>query len=693
MMTKDNGFDLNIEKHLTCWRRYAFVSIVLFLFLSVIYYNSFDGAWQFDDRPNIVENGNIFLKTFDWNNIKNTFYAPDGGRISRPLAYLSFALNYYFGGLDVLGYHIVNLGIHYLTALFLFLFIYNTLNLPTLRNRYGIVSYEIALLATFLWATSPVQVTAVTYLVQRMASMSGLFYIMALYFYLKGRVAEGLRERIVFWGVCIISTAASISTKENAAMLPVSIWLYDLLLIQGVTGRTVTKNIKLLLPAVVVLLVAGFIFADISTLLSGYQNRPFTLTERLLTEPRIIIWYITLLLYPVSSRLTLIHDIDLSRSPLLPWETIPSIALIIMAMALAFYLSRKRPVISFCIFFFFMNHIIEGSFIPLELIYEHRNYIPSMLFFIPVAIFLVNVLDYFSYKKAIQLMVAAAVGFFIFAQGHTVFVRNNIFKSPLYLWSDNVEKTPTLSRPYNNLGAAYWDLGRYEEAYEAYSKALEIDGQTNLLNRGVNLYNLGVYHLYVKGEYDKALELFNSALEVYRGYWPSHHEIAICLILKGDIFEAGKKLLVALSSWPDNAALHHAMGFVMLKAGKYDDAIKEARLALALDPKLYNALSVLAEAFRGKGSYGAARVYWERYLEKNPDDLEGNLALVTLYAREGDRNALSRTIGKIMCLKGSVGWHEYIGSVLKDTRPMAYRPDIEALVRIVSEDLTDQVRR
>ena len=113
-------------------------------------------------------------------------------RWQRPVSYFTFAMNYYFDGLDVFGYHVVNFFIHYIASVFLFLFIYNTLKLPVLEGRYERHAYSIALLATLFWAINPVQVMAVTYIVQRMASMAAMFYIMAMYFYLKGRM--GIRH-------------------------------------------------------------------------------------------------------------------------------------------------------------------------------------------------------------------------------------------------------------------------------------------------------------------------------------------------------------------------------------------------------------------------------------------------------------------------------------------------------------------
>lgn len=693
MINKDNGFDLSIQLGFPGGREYAFALVALFTLLIIIYANSFYGAMQFDDQINIAENENIFLKNLDWPDIKKTFYGIQGNKIDRPLSYFSFALNYYLHGLNVIGYHIVNFIIHYLSSVFLFLFIYNTLKLQTVRERYGPSSYSIALLATVFWATSPVQVTAVTYIVQRMASMAGLFYIMAMYLYLKGRTSEKSWESVGYGALCVLSAALSFGSKENAVTLPISIWLYDLLFIQGATRENIKINLKLFAPVIAILVAIVLWYVDLSSFLSGYNIRPFTLIERLLTEPRVIIFYITLLLYPISSRLTLLHDIELSRSLLTPWSTLPAITVIATLLILAGYLARRRPLIAFCIFFYFINHAVESSFLPLELIYEHRNYIPSFFFFVPVAIVMLRIIDYFSYKKAIQFTMVVVFTFLLSAQGHTVFVRNALFAHPLLLWTDNVEKTPILSRPYNNLGATYWDLGFYDKAYELYNKALSLNTMVNLSNRGVNLHNLGRYHLYVTGEYDKALGLFQSAVEAYPGYWPIYQDTAMCFIRKGDMAEAGRRLVVALSLWPNNAELHHAIGFVLLKVGKYDQALKMARRALSLNPNLNNALCVLGESYRRKGSYGTAILYWKKYLEKNPNDLEGNLALLDLYSRGNNREALSQTIGKLMSLKGSKGWHALIDQLLKDTKPLVYAPVPGETISIIQDNLHDQLRR
>ena len=423
------------------------------------YSNSFYGEWHFDDLGNIVNNPQIQMKSFSWPEIKHCVYNVDQKKYWRPLSVLSFALNYKLGGMDVFGFHVVNFIIHYLAAVFLFLFIYNTLKLPRLKDQYENIAYPVALLATFFWALNPVHISCVSYIVQRYTSMAGLFYIMSMYFYLKARISEKPTYSISFFILCFFTGYAAVLTKENTAMLPVSIFLFDLFLIQGVTKENIKKYIKISAAPFLLMLIIGFIYTNGfssflgSSFLSGYELRGFSLTQKLLTESRIILFYLSLLFYPISSRLTLLYDIEVSRSFFQPWTTIPSILLILSIIGFAFYISRKRPLISFCIIFYFLNHLIESSIVNLELIYDYRNYLPSMLLFVPFAEFIIYALDYFSYKKIIQFVVALGVVIILFGEGDSTYSRNKIFSDDFLLWLDNADKYPGLSRPHVNIGS------------------------------------------------------------------------------------------------------------------------------------------------------------------------------------------------------------------------------------------------
>lgn len=683
MLTKENGFDLNINWRFPDGRKYAFAFISLFVFLLVIYSNSFQGAFQFDDIPNIVENKKIFLKTFNWSDILKSFYGVESNTINRPLAYFSFALNYYIDGLNVTGYHIVNFIIHYLTSIFLFLFIYQTLNLPKLKERYGKISYSISLLATVFWAASPLQVTAITYIVQRMASMAGLFYIMAMYFYLKGRTTKIYSNRLIYFLLCTISTVLSLCTKENAIMIPVSIWLYDLLMIQGVSRNNLLNNFKVFAPMILIAAAIGLWYVDISSILSGtaFSNRPFTLTERLLTEPRVIIFYITLLFYPISSRLTLLHDVELSKSLLTPWTTLPAIAGIAMLLIFAGYLSRKRPLIAFCIFFFFLNHILEGSIIPLELIYEHRNYIPSMFFFVPVVIIILHIIDYFSYKRSIQFLLVALFTFLLAAQGHTVLVRNTLFSDPLLLWTDNVKKSSNLSRPHGWLGSYFAARGNWITAVEQFSLALALGNYINFATEP-EIYHMNLARGYINlGHEDRAIQECETFLKNKKGLIGADtaNILAIALVNTGKVKESFIMAQKAVSLDPDNEYYLSNMAFILLKMGKTDEAIETARKSLLKKPYFDAPLAILGEAYLTKRHYRLAIELWGKYNVIHPEDIITICALIELYDKTQQQGLLFTSVYKLLKITADQGLERYLSMISQHPFRYAYTIDQKLL--------------
>lgn len=654
MLTKDNHFDLSW--HFPDGRKNAFASISLLIILLLLYSNSFHCDWLFDDQQNILNNKNIRINHLDLEELKSTFFFE--GKFSRPVSYLSFALNYWCGGTDVFGYHVVNFIIHCLTAVFLFLFIHNTLQRSLLKEEYARNAYSIALLSTLFWAISPLQVLAVTYIVQRMASMAGLFYVMSMYFYLKARTAEGNAKSIFFFITCALTAFLALGSKENAAMLPVSLFFYDLLLIQGVSKKTLLKNAKLIaLPLFAVLLTAP-VYADPSTLLSGYGSRPFTLSERLLTEPRIMIYYVSLLLYPDNSRLTMLHDFDLSHSLFDPLTTLPAILSIIFLTSSAVLMARKKPLLSYCILFFFLNHLIEGSFIPLELIYEHRNYIPSLLFFVPPAIIMVNVLDYFSYRRSIQFLTVFMVVFLMVEQGHTVHQRNEILATGKQLWMDNIRKAPELGRPYNNLSNIMYREGRYDTFLNLISRALKTRAEkhANLVEPLIYIKNIGDYYLNVEENAEAALMYYRKAELSYRPEFGNdlkaelYGRMAMASILKGETKQAIEYSRQAIQYFPEYAPFYGTLAWSYLKNGDIEKAQEAAEKAVILDGDYSVSHAIIGEACLIKHQYASAERAWRRYAQANPCDLNAAIALIEIGHVRHNESLVAESIGRLLCL-------------------------------------------
>jgi len=606
MIARDRDFALNVPGKKTGMRRYIFSFSSLFFILLFIYGNSFDCSWHFDDYINIVENSAIHVKALSWGEVEKGLYGIGGvTRWQRPLSYFSFAVNYYFDGLNVFGYHLVNFIIHYLASIFLFLFIYNTLRLPLLEGRYERHAYSIALLSAVFWAIHPIQVTAVTFIVQRMASMAAMFYIMAMYFYLKGRREDRTWKRATFFVLAVFSAVLSIGSKENAAMLPVSLFLFELFLIQGITIENIRKNWKLCLLSLLLVPAIGLVYYDFSSIAGEYENRPFSMMERVLTQPRVILFYISLLFYPITSRLMLIHDMEISTSLFAPWTTLAAMVVILLILASAVSISRRRPLIAYCIFFFFLNHLIEGSFLSLGLVYEHRNYLPSMLFFVPLSMVIINGLYYFVMRRRMFVILSTAITAIIIILGVTVFIQNNILKDEISLWGDNAEKTPRLDVVHNNLGAALFRVGRLPEAFAELTKALESSPLYDVNAKFKTYQLLGDYYL-VMGDYDKALVFIDKALIVLSSEAGLYNNKAAILIAKKMPEEAETMMQRAISSEQGKAIFRVNLGKIFLSRGYPDKAIKEAQKAILMDGDYLESYLLLSGAFKAKKDYRIA---------------------------------------------------------------------------------------
>ena len=687
MLTKENGFTLPISWKCENPGQYAFTFISLLIILLAVYSNSFQGDWHFDDFPNIVKNSHIQIKSLSLPELKQSITGIYQDRLLRPFSYASFALNYYVGGLNVFGFHLVNFFIHYLSSVFLFLFIFNTLKLPLCKNQYENIAYPVALLATVLWSVHPVFVTSVSYIVQRMTSMAGLFYIMSMYFYLKGRMSKTKGKSIGFFILCALAGLASLLTKENAVMLPFSILLFDLLLIQGATKENIKRFLKILIAPLLLFIIVGFLYTGgFSNAFSGYAGRDFTMYERLLTEPRVIIFYLSLLFYPIHSRLTLLYDIDISHSLLQPWTTLPAILLILFIIATAIYLCRKRPLMSFCILFFFLNHIIEGTVIPLELIYEHRNYLPAMFLFIPVAQFFVYVLDYFSYKRLLQIAVALGVIIIIVGLGDVTFRRNAIFSDEFLLWSDNIEKYPNLSRPYGNLGNAYMHYQQKEKGFKYFEKALAVDNFGNIHIRAVQENNMGKYY-YMEGQYDEAFVFFEKSYKVNSSYRSNIIYMAKIHILKGENDLAHQLITSSINKASDHIDLLEILSLIHIKKKDYQKAEADAQKVLKKDLSRSFPLSVLAETSRIKGNLRSSIALWQLYQSTSPQDAYGNLALINLYNQTNDQEKLKKEIDKLYYLKGNVSISSYLKRLAQKKNLAVYIPEIDEIKMILNKNL------
>jgi len=683
--------NLQPEANLSSCRKNVFAFVVLSIIILATYSNTFHASWHFDDKSNILKNEPLHLSDLSWHNIKKTFFASiDGsGRMYRPVACLSLAINYYFGKTNVFGYHLVNISIHFLASLFLFLFIYETLRLPLLEAKYGPNAYFIASLAAVLWAVNPIQTQAVTYIVQRMASMAGMFYVICMYFYLKGRTEKRAELRIIFFGLCLATGILGMGCKENAFMLPASIYLFDLFLIQGLTKETLKKNVKAASIIILLIICMGIAYYFLShkdiPILSLYKERAFTLKERLLSEPRIILFYLTLIFYSVPTRLSLAHDIAISKTLFDPPTTLFAILFIVFILLAALYISKTRPFVAFGVLFFFLNHLIESSFIPLELVFEHRNYIPSMFLFVPVAILLIAAINYHLLRKPIQLAIVTFVICVIVGQGHSTFMANALWRTEESLWMAATEKAPGLWRPWHNLGKSYSERNMHKEALTNYLTALSKKVISTPSDRHLTFYNIGVeYHK--MGEKDKAFSNYLKAESINPLFANLHTNKGVILAERGRVEEAIYEFSEAIKY---NKNLHEAysnLGFLLLRIGRIDEAIQHLEMVLKLKPDDASTLLRLGYAYRKKGLYGKAFILYKRSQELKPEDPKVFLYLSEVYSIKGMNVEADKAIEEFIKTAKDVDLHALVEEITeKGERFDKIQIDKKILLKILSK--------
>jgi tetratricopeptide (TPR) repeat protein len=669
--------------------------ILILLGILVVYGNSLRAQWHYDDILNIVENPAIQISSLDWDALWKAALEghQQSPRIARPLAYLSFALNHLYGGLDVVGYHVVNLGIHITAAVILFLLIRTILQLPRLAPIYESSRDAVALLAAMFWALHPINVTAVTYIVQRMASMAALFYLLAIYCYLKARLTKHGGLRWLLFISCGVAGLAGFFSKENVAMLPISLLAVEIYLLQPPDTKLPPWQKRAAILVACLFFFWGTYKLTAGGLLSGYERRSFTLVERLLTQPRILIFYLSLWAYPTGSRLMLLHDPILSTGLLNPWTTLPALVMMGGGVWFSITMRRRFPLACFSLAFFLLNHLIESSILPLELIYEHRNYLPMAFLNILSAVWLLKGLTYFKASRVVRpLMVLLIVGL-ITGNGISTYLYNEVLRTDLSLWLNNAAKTPHLSVAQNNLANIMLDIGKTEEAVPILKTAIEQQRFNNTSQISVVYYNLGRAYERIYGLRDpKTVATYQASRKANPQHFKSLIKIAMHHQAEGRFAEAENLLLASTPSTKGlkEIAWRNSLSLAQLKQGKCESAYANALRVLAAQPDAASPKAVIAEINRRWGRKRMAIRWWESALHKDPSHLDALLALTVLYFQRDKSEKTAPMIRRIMGARPDSSFDEILAERRKRAELSAWTVDYGLLRSIYLEFLTTQ---
>jgi tetratricopeptide (TPR) repeat protein len=361
------------------------------------------------------------------------------------------------------------------------------------------------------------------------------------------------------------------------------------------------------------------------------------------------------------------------------------ILLIVCAIGYALWTARRKPLLSFCILFFFLNHLIEGTILPLDLIFEHRNYVPAMFFFVPVAILMIAVLDYFAYKRSLQLLMFFVMTFLLMAQGHTVSMRNVFYQYPETLWMDSVEKSPYLSRPRAALGFIYAEKGDYPKAMKEIKMALQLSRYPDLEQPILYHASLGSYYLLSEKNDEMALFHYQEALRINSRIASPvvYQNMAFIMMYRGDLKLAHEYGQRAIAFAPNNELSHSNFARILLKEGNLEGAIKEATRAIALRPDFIVPLATLGEAYRLKGNYARSEYYWKEFLRTKPNDIMALFASLELYHLMGEKEKLMKTVGKLLYLSRN---RDILDMIKKNNNKyLPYTPDSQRLLPILQK--------
>lgn len=588
----------------------------------LVYSNTFSVPFVFDDVLTIVENPfvrDLSLSADSGRAVLSTEHGVLRVLVSlRPIGNLTFALNYALHGFELWGYHLVNLIIHIVNAFLVYLLVRFSFGTPRMKDPLPEALPGMAgFFAAILFAVHPVQTQAVTYIVQRYASLAAFFYLLSLVTYMqwrrgvrmtddRGQMAEDRQKRTdnrqqttedrwktvkikpaIWYLASIISAILAMKTKEIAFTLPLVIALYEFLFFDGETRKRVLFLLPLLLTMPLIPLTLAGIDRPYAGLAGNVNDLEKVLTimspwDYLLTQFRVIVTYVRLLIVPVNQNLD--YDYPVYHSLFIP-EVFFSFLFLLSFFVLGVYLLyRARTgnpalrLISFGIFWFFITLSVESSLLPIrDVIFEHRVYLPSVGFFlaVTVSVFLIANGLRTAWRTAVTAAVAVLFALVLLLAG-AAYSRNRVWHDEETLWADVVKKSPNKARGYVNLGSAYGKKGEFHRAIETLSTAIDLDP-----NAAFAYSNRGMAHFYA-GEHQPAFDDLTRAIELYRFSVKTYYHRAMVSYSLGNAGQAVQDLTKAVELDPGFADAYHDRGVLYARSGNTGAAVADHQQACAM---------------------------------------------------------------------------------------------------------------
>ena len=641
-------------------RRPVFHLLLISVLGFLVYSNTFNVPFQFDDREYIIDHPAVrdFGYFLEPSRIGNLDISPDMKRClsARYVAYLSFWANYRFGGLDVTGYHAVNLVIHIINALLVYYIVTLTFMTPSLRGS-SLKAHPgfVALFSGLLFVCHPVQTMAVTYILQRWASLVALFYLLSIVLYMKWRIGmmQGPQHNkksyihsvsCISYILSLLFCVLAMKTKEIAFTLPLMIALVEFLFFsipQSKVGIKRGRRVLYLIPFFIMMMIIPFTYmnmigdsGDLSAVLSGTTRLHVDhgRIDYLLTQFKVISTYIRLIFMPVHQG---IYYDNMVYHSLAELPVILSFMFLMSTLSFGGYLlyrSRiKRNILlvpAFGIFWFFLALSVESSVIPImDVINEYRVYLPSAGAFMAIATGVVILAA--GSRLAQKLAVCGAVVAVLALSGAT-YSRNTAWQSEISLWEDAVRKAPNSSFGHYYLGKSYEAEGNIEKSIDAYKTSIRLNPEA------IWAHNKLATVYFINSMFDKAIEHYKLSLELDPKDVVGYINLGKAYMEEGLIKKADEQFRTALKVDPDNAALYSDIGNAYLQGGYADKALEHFETALRLNPENEAiAHNNLGAVYQSKGLFDKAVEHYRLAAELEPRNPASYFNLGTAYQSMG----------------------------------------------------------
>ncbi len=674
------------------------VILMLAILCILLYGNSLQNDFAFDDKPLIVKNkairslGNI-PDILGISDPRNFIRGLIGGVNYRPIRVVSFTIDYFFSGTSSVAFHVFNIIYHLLTAWVVFLVVMRLMDpasgwiVPS-GGGSKILAFRTAMFTAILFAVHPIQTNAVTYISGRRDVLSTLFYMLGLLYFLKFREAQ-LKEnetakgnRVMYFALVCVLFLLAVMTKEMTLTLPAVFFIVDFtrefpkqrggsvwMDILRSSGRVFRQHRVFYYPFIFISLLTGmyyiFFRGASNKVIAGWEWWGGSALNNFLTVATVLVYYIKLLFFPV----VLSADYSYNAYPIAesPWEPrvlFSLVVLLILAIMVLRWLRRTR-VMAFGLIWFFVTLLPVSQIIPHhELLAEHYLYLPSIGFFMLLGwIVATRISNASNNRGALFSSYAVLVLLVALWSGRTI-MRNPDWRSDKVLWAKTVQTVPNSFRAQFNMGNLLRQEGSLYRALNYFNRALKIRpddaralnnigaiyDRMGLKDRAFEQYrkalladpeyaaacnNIGGYYI-LRGEIDKAIYYISKSTRLLSNFVEGRLNLAIAYGKKYYTEEALKHFDIALEMDPENAKIYYYRGLFFDSIEEHALARRDMRLALLHDPNLPLPHLKLGEMYVAEEKMDEAAREFQDVVRLEPRIPQAHVNLGNIYADRGE---------------------------------------------------------